>query len=315
MSVSSRNTFLFGAVAATALVLGSAAYASGGSMSGSGGVVVPGAGSGQSSPCCNNRPSGHGVVVPGVNVAGPNVTITGSNVRVNQGSVITSTQSYLSTSVASSSSGGVYASGGGGYYAAQAVKPTSIGALNVEGGDETYFETVTEKVPTTEEYCVDQISVQKALKPVQAVCLDDKGTPHPASRIDSSQRVAPGYSGELYRCMAGTSMMVTLGSVEDGKTSFAHGQSFACQKGEALVHQPGGDLVCKPQAPQRDCNERSLLRRHGPGVKVVETSSRVSTCVPQTRTVLKTVQKQVERTRITAAKPMVFDGGVGQGVQ
>ena len=114
--------------------------------------------------------------------------------------------------------------------------------------------------------------------------------------------------------MAGTRMQVTLGSVENGEANFDHGQTMACAKGEALVQTAGGELACKPQIPQRNCNERSLLRRSGPGIKVVQTRRAEKQCVPQQRTVMKTVSREVERVRESAPKPMVFDGGVGQGV-
>jgi hypothetical protein len=47
-----------------------------------------------------------------------------------------------------------------------------------------------------------------------------------------------------------------------------------CAKGEAVYRTRGGgpdagQLVCRPQKPARDCNERSLLRRFGAGVKVL----------------------------------------------
>lgn len=323
MTVSTRNTLLAGAGFISIAILGGVAYAGGGSggMSpcGAGGcmpgggqtpTVIPGAGmgGGNAGPCCKG-PKGPSVHVPGVNVTGPNVI-------VNQGNIVTNTQSYLNTSVVSGGEGGVIiAGGGGGYFAAQGVAPTSINQLNVAGAEEKYLETVTEKVPTTEEYCEDKVSIQKTVRPVQAVCLDDKGTPHPASRVDASDRVPTGYKGELFRCMAGTSMQVTLGSVEHGSASFAHGETFACRKGEALVHDRGGNLACAPQTPERDCNERSLLRRHGPGIKLVEARIKNKVCVPKTRTVMKSVQRQVERTRASTAQSMVFDGGVGQGVQ
>lgn len=345
MTVSTRNTFLAGAGALALIAIGGVAYAgnmggspcsnggcgggmSGGSVTGpGGGTVVPGAGmgghgitygggmnSGGGSACCGG-PKGQGVVIPGVNVAGPNVMVTGPNVTVNQGSLITNNQSFVNNSFlgGGGNDGGFFVSGGGGYFPAPGVAPSSIGALNVEGNTEKYLETVTEQVPTTEEFCDEQISTRQTLRPVQAVCLDDKGTPHPASRVDASQRVPGGYAGELFRCMAGTSMQVTLGSINNGAASFAHGETFSCRKGEALVHQRSGNLACAPQTPQRSCNERSLLRRHGPGIKIVEATTQAKTCVPKTRTVMKSVQRQVERTRQVKGNPMVFDGGVGQG--
>ncbi|MEO0551304.1 MAG: hypothetical protein AAFZ91_15405 [Pseudomonadota bacterium] len=316
MIVSTRNTVRAGMGALALLTIGGVAYAGGGSP-------CSGAGCGKSKPmsppsggdaCCGHT-KGHGVVVPGVHVGGPNVTVTGPSVTVNQGHHISKTQTFLNTSVVGGGQSSVIISGGGGYYSAPGVAPSSIGALNVTGGDEHYTETVVEKVPTTEEYCVDKISLKETIRPVQAVCIDDKGVPHPASRIDASEKVSDHYKGELFRCMAGTSMQVTLGSIEKGSVSFAHGETFACRKGEALVHKPGGHLACAPQVPERSCNERSLLRRHGTGLKLIRAQARVKTCVPQTRTVMKSVEKQVQRVKPTKAQPIVFDGGVGQGVQ
>ena len=194
------------------------------------------------------------------------------------------------------------------------MRPTTIEKLNVEGNVETYTETVTEQVPTLEKYCREEITYQMTWRPVQAVCLDDKGTPHPASRVDATTQVAPDHKGELFRCMAGTHMMITLGHLDQGKSSFAQGQSFACQKGEALVHKGNGQLSCAPQKPQRSCNERSLLRRHGPGLKLVQARLKNKSCVPAERTVMKTVSHQVERTRQGEAEAIILDGGVGQGV-
>jgi hypothetical protein len=55
-----------------------------------------------------------------------------------------------------------------------------------------------------------------------------------------------------------------------GQANFDHGQTFTCQKGEALYHAAGGALQCRPQKPARDCNERSLLRRYGAGIKILK---------------------------------------------
>ena len=318
MTVSTRNTLLAGAGLLSATILGGLAYAGGGSGGGHG-PVVPGAHMGGSNGghdgghCCKG-PKGPRVHVPGVNVSGPNVMITGSNVSVHQGSIHSSTQSFLSTSVVSGSDSSVVFGGGGGYFQAQGVAPSAIGALNVEGADETYLETITEQIPTEENFCEEKIAVKTVIRPVQAVCIDDKGIPHPASRVDASEHVPAAYKGELFRCMAGTSMQVTLGSVENGKASFAHGETFACRKGEALTHKHGGNLACAPQTPERDCNERSLLRRHGPGIKLVTAQAQHKTCIPRSRTVMKSVERQVERTRQSKAQAMIFDGGVGQGV-
>lgn len=345
MTVSTRNTFLAGAGALALITIGSVAYAGGGmggspcsgggcggGMSGGGvtapggGTHVPGAGmgghgvvfgggmGGGGSACCGGQPKGQGVFVPGVNVGGPNVVVNQGNFTVNQGSIISNQNTFLNTNVVGSGQQGVFVSGGGGFFSTPGVSPSSIGALNVEGNVESYTETVTEQVESVEEYCEDRVSLQRTIRPVQAVCIDDKGTPHPASQVIEAQRVTGRYGGELFRCMAGTSMQVTLGKTDNGRASFAHGETFSCRKGEALVHKAGGNLACAPQIPQRSCNERSLLRKYGPGIKLIESNVQTKTCVPKTRSVMKPVTRQVERVRQAKGEPMIFDGGVGQGV-
>ena len=318
MRVSTRHTLFAGAGAATILILSGAAFAGG-----SGGCNTcqpappppPPSYNGGGSPCCQGG-KGHGVIVPGVNVAGPNISIRGSNVNVNGGTLNFSAQSYLNVTAGASASSDVvaYAGGGGGFGGPAPVATSSIGKLNVVGAAETYTETVTENGPTTEEYCVDEVAYRTSVRAVQAVCLDDTGSPHPASQVDGGQNISTGYSGEVFRCVAGTRMQVTLGEVVDGHANFDRGQTMACDKGEALVYGNGGKLACKPQIPQRDCNERSLLRRHGPGIKIIEAQFAEQRCVPQTRTVMKQVTHEVQKVRESAGGPMVFDGGVGQGV-
>lgn len=341
MSVSARHTARFASLAGGALALGLTGLAgvalaggnSGGSpcCGGGTGPVVPSpgvtapphgpvfgpvGGSRQASPCCG-LPKGQNVVVPNVVVPGPNVSVSTPKITVNQGGVNVN-QGFVSNQTIFGSTGNdgfVVLGGGGGYFGgAQPVAPSAVGALNVEGGAETYTDVVTEQVPVTENTCIPRTSSVAAIRPVQAVCIDDTGTPHPASRIDDSIDISTDFSGEVYRCMAGTRMQVTLGTLDHGAPSFAQGESFQCQKGEALVHRPHEGLVCAPQAPQRDCNERSLLRRYGPGIKRVHATVTQSYCEPTTRTVMRSVTREVVRERETAPGNIVFDGGVGQGI-
>ena len=318
MRVPSRHTMMTGASLAVIAVLAGAAWAGGGNSNGCNTCqpAPPPSYKPKPSACCQTGRA-HGIIVPGVNVAGPNVSITGSNVNVHGGSYSFSAQTYLNVTAgaqASSDATAFVSGGGGGFSRPAPVATTAIDGLNVVGGEETYTETVTEDVPVVEEYCVDEVSSRTVYKAIQAVCIDDTGSPHPASQVNGSQSIAPGYRGEVYRCMAGTRMQVTLGSAENGNVSFDHGQTLSCKKGEALVYKPGGQLSCEPQIPQRNCNERSLLRRHGPGIKTFEAKVAEMRCIPQQRTVMKTVTREVEKTRVTPAQPMVFDGGVGQGV-
>ncbi|MEM1390515.1 MAG: hypothetical protein AAGG45_05495 [Pseudomonadota bacterium] len=300
MTVSTRNTFIAGAGALALLTLGSMAYA-GGPMGG------PDKGGSQ---CCGKKPKSHNVVVPGVHVAGPNVTVNQGNFTLNKGNIVVNNRSVIRNNQTVRGETIIFG-GGSSVFPTPGVTPSSIGALNVQGN---VVETITENIKTTEEYCEEKISIKTVHRPVQAVCIDDKGAPHPASQVIEAKKVSSHYHGEVFRCMAGTSMQVTLGKVDNGKASFAHGETFSCHKGEALVHSAGGNLACKAQTPQRSCNERSLLRRHGPGLKLIQGQLKTKTCVPKTRTVMKPVQRQVERIGQIKGEAIVFDGGVGQGV-
>lgn len=267
--------------------------------------------------CCKNT-FVHGVNVPGVAVPAPSISVSTPNVVVNQGSVSVGGAQFvgggLSLVGGGTGGGDIIFSGGGGYYAQPGVAPSALSGLNVVGGEESVTEMVTEQVPTQVQGCVERVSSAMSVRPVRAVCMDDTGTPHPASRLDDSREVKAGYSGEVFRCMAGTNMQVTVGEMVNGRADFAQGQSFTCQKGEALVHHPDGRLVCAPQTPERNCNERSLLRKYGPGIKLVRMTGAQKTCQPVIQTVMKPVTRQVVRTKPNAASPIVFDGGVGQGV-
>lgn len=330
MSVSSRHTYI-GAVAAIAMIAAGGVAVAGGGPDGarSGGHAgFQGAQSKTSRPNYQSsnrtpvvRPSFQpqvnapkvrpnftpNIIIPRVNVAGSNVIVNQGSVAVNQSTIVLGGPTSFVTT------GGFFTNGG---FATPAtpVAPSALGGLDVEGADQTITETVTKQVPVTEETCAPQIQQASALRPVQAVCIDDKGSPHPASRISADEQVDASFNGEIFRCLAGAHMQVTLGQLENGTPSFAQGETFSCRKGEALVHGAGGKLTCAPQAPQRNCNERSLLRRHGPGLKLVHTTVKQETCVPQQRTTYKTVTNQVQRTVPNQNGPIVLDGGVGQGV-
>ncbi|MEL6567367.1 MAG: hypothetical protein AAFQ22_03040 [Pseudomonadota bacterium] len=328
MGVSTRNTLLAGLAAISVLGLGGLASAGGGACgaSGCGGSpspVVPGpsvpvtgpAMPGSGAPgCCGSMPKGPNVIVPGVHVGGPHVTVTGPSVNVNQGKIGLGGNTILVAPQQAQST--TFLSGGGAFFAGpQGVAPSTLSGLDVSGDEERYMETVTEQVPVQEEVCVRPSHPQTVVRPIQAVCLDDTGTPHPASQVTGERSVAGNYQGEIYRCMAGTAMQVTVGSIENDQPNFEQAQSFSCQKGEALVRRANGQLACAIQSPERDCNERSLLRQYGPGLKLIQTTGSAQQCVRQVRTRMETRQRQVERVREPApAGPIVLDGGVGQSV-
>lgn len=122
---------------------------------------------------------------------------------------------------------------------------------------------------------------------VQAICLDAQGNPHPASQTFAGRDVAQTYRGEIYRCMSGTRMRYTAGS-----------QSYDCEAGQALWYE-GGRVECRTQQARRPCNERSLLRRFGPGDKMVR---------------IHDTETRIARSETTFNGAMMMDGGVGQSV-
>ena len=272
------------------------------------GAPAPG---GSGPGCCG--PVTHKVGVPGVSIGAPDFSVTVPTVTVNPGGVIFQGVQTGFATVQGVVEQPEFISSSGAYFAPSGVSASVIEGLNF--GTELVTETVTEQVPKTENFCVDQVRETVATRTVQAVCLDDKGVPHPASRLDPSSAVDAGFSGELFRCMAGTSMQVTIGDASSGANmSFADARTFSCAKGEALAHFPGGDLRCVAQTGERDCNERSLLRRYGPGVKTLTLRTTEKICVPQTRTTMETVTRQVQVEKQVIGGQLILDGGVGQGV-
>lgn len=178
---------------------------------------------------------------------------------------------------------------GGGGGSASFISPGSVTAVNlgVGGGEER------------EAYESERTKMEKVV--IQAFCFDDKDVPHPASQVQPDRDISESYEGEVYRCIAGTHMQVTIAPWRE-QVSFAGGQTLACLKGEALWHsagEGGGRLVCKPQIPARDCNERSLLRRFGAGIKIM------------TLVIKEKYTAYREHSSGAATTAMTFDGGVG----
>lgn len=238
-------------------------------------------GSSGSSSCGCGAPTTHQVTVPGVVITPPQINIGLPSIGVgvstaNASGVGTATASAtaetnVSVSVSSSSSGSssttqnaaaLIASGGG------------SGSWGAEGGVATDIADIKiETPPPAAPICLVWKAAIRQVA-VQAICLDDKASPHPASQVSPDRAVAPGYEGEVFRCIAGSRMQYTVVDFSGaGQADFNHGQTVACQKGEALYHGANGALQCRPQTPARDCNERSLLRRFGPGIKLLTVSA------------------------------------------
>ncbi len=178
--------------------------------------------------------------------------------NVNVGANVVVNAQALAVSAAGAASGSSTVFGGGGGYWSMGEGATGlIQNLNVEGG----------LVARREAYEATRTRIRIVV--IQAFCLDDKDVPHPASQVMPDREVDEHYEGELYRCIAGAHMQATLADY-NGQISFEHGQIVSCAKGEALYRSGSGEIACHAQKPARDCNERSLLRRFGAGVKIVK---------------------------------------------
>jgi len=207
--------------------------------------------------------------------------------------------------------------GGGAYFSVEQPYPTMIQGLNVEA---TVNQVV--RVPIMR----SRWSSHRVV--IQALCIDDRNIPHPASQVRPDREVSQDYEGELYRCIAGSRLQMTIADLAE-RINFDGGQTMTCGKGEALWFgrrggasavsiseshaqgyssmpvQPlpgypegyvggggviqtsggqsysssesysetggftGGVIECRPERAERDCNERSLLRRYGAGVKIL----------------------------------------------
>lgn len=234
---------------------------------------------------------------------------------------------------------------------------------------------------------------------ISAVCMDSRSVPHPASRVRPDEDISDDYEGELYRCITGAWLQVTMsgfgeyegassawcyGASARGSSSYSEssysreeysqgggyasgghggygqggnaqgggsayggsssggssyggsayqcredappdcirasqggggmpdfcltgggggfeGSTLTCRQGEALYHGRGGRLECRPQTQERDCFERSLLRRYGAGEFILTMMREESYEEWREETVVESY----------SGMSVVFDGGVG----
>lgn len=214
------------------------------------------------------------------------------NVNVNAGAHATATSRALINARGGFGSTVIYGGGGGAYFNVDQPYPTSIQGLNVEG-----MAAQVIRVPFTASRRWEKRMV------IQAVCIDDRSVPHPASQVRPGRDVSMDYEGELYRCMAGTRLQLTMAEYL-GDINFDQGETLTCAKGEALWHGRGGLIECRPQKRERDCNERSLLRRYGAGVKIL-TLVREETYTEYREEVVQTAGA------VASGAAIMLDGGVG----
>ncbi len=192
-----------------------------------------------SQPCCSN------------------INIPGVNVNVGATVVVNANAQAIAIGGASAQGSTIFYGGGGSTWSMSGGSPGVIQNLQVE----------SQAKPRRVAYEATRTRIKVVV--IQAVCIDDKEVPHPASQVTPDKEIDEHYEGELYRCVAGTHMQVTIADY-DGHVSFDHGKLITCAKGEALYRKATGEIMCRTQIPQRDCNERSLLRRFGAGIKILK---------------------------------------------
>ncbi len=226
---------------------------------------------------------GHSVVVPGVNVSVQStaIAIAGASASARGGA------------------GGevIVGGGGGGSWGQEQGYPSVVPLLHVEA--EAEARAITRRVA----YQATRKSSKRVV--IQAVCIDDRSVPHPASQVRPEREVEAFYEGEIYRCIAGTRLQVLFAEYR-GEISFEGGRTIDCRKGDALWHEHGL-VTCRPQKPARDCNERSLLRRFGAGVKILTMIREETYTAYRDEVVTETATAKAS----ASAGAIVLDGGVG----
>jgi hypothetical protein len=220
----------------------------------------------------------------------PGCCTTGSRTNI----IVNSNAVAVAVSGAGAGASTYYGGGGGGGYYAPPSATGMIQGLDVQG------------LRKTRQVAYEATRTKTRRVVIQAFCLDDRDVPHPASQVFPDRDIQDAYEGELYRCIAGSRMQVTIAEFAE-KISFNGGQTMLCGKGEALVRLRGkgeeaGELVCRPQTAARECNERSLLRRFGAGVKVL-------TIITVER--YTAYREEVVTETSSSMSTMSLDGGVG----
>ena len=239
-------------------------------------------------PCCN---TGHNINVPNINVNVASTVVVNASATANVNASASANGGAWTNAGANAGSGSTvyYGGGGGGGGYAPPMASGMIQGLNVEAG---------RKMRRTS-YQATRSRTTRVV--IQAVCMDDRAIPHPASQVTPDRDIDDAYDGELYRCIAGTFLSATIADYR-GQVDFSGGRTLVCGKSDALYHLPGGRVECRPQRPARDCNERSLLRRFGAGIKILTMT------ITETYTAYRDEEDRSESSVSTA---MSLDGGVG----
>ena len=187
----------------------------------------------------------------------------------------------------------VFVGGGGSSYINVTQQSGNIGNLNVE------------------EPCVQQWA--QVVSSIHAECIDLRGNLHPATRMIAETWVDSSIDKEIYRCLPGSSLHVTIGEVVQSSRGLAGvyegGQVLSCAPGEALRHYTDGVVKCAIADRVPDCTERENMRRYGTGDMFFSYAAQVCAVLAGTGNGLN--YSQASGTLELSSSG--FSGGVGNG--
>jgi hypothetical protein len=248
-------------------------------------------------PCCV---PGNNVLVPGVRIYNSPTVVVNSSANAtaisNSNAVSGAQGGSQSGAIANSGAFGTVILGGGGGTFGYA----GPGALNVISNLNVDMGATSRRV------AFQNTRTRTSRIVIRATCMDDKDVPHPASQVIPDKNLDNTYEGEIFRCIAGTTIQYVYGDYA-GSDNFNGGTTVVCKKNDAVWFAPGkngaaGAVSCRPQLAARDCNERSLLRRFGAGVKIVEVT------LTETYT---DYREEVVQQQASSGYTFTMDGGVG----
>ena len=220
------------------------------------------------------------------------------NITINKNfDVDISAQAFATASAQSQAQAVSYVRGGGSSY---------VTVIN-RGGDFGQLAVTTE----TKTVCVTQLAT--VVKSIHAICIDARGREHPAVRMLGETWIDSSFDKELYRCLEGAALKVTIGDVVQSTQGlaglFEKGTVLTCGRGEALRHYQDGLVKCAIAEKVPDCTERENMRRFGIGNLFYSYVERV--CVPTANIAADYLEGTAAETGRELEIAGSFDGGVG----
>jgi hypothetical protein len=150
------------------------------------------------------------------------------------------------------------------------------------------------------------------VKAIHAECIDSSGGKHPAARMLAETWVDSSTNKEIFRCLPGSRLIVTIGDVVQSDKGMAglydQGEKLECRASEALRHYTDGAVKCAAAEHVPDCTERTNMRRYGTGDLFF--SYKTEVCVNESRSAYVGGYSRAGGSTIEL-NDMSLDGGVG----